>query len=212
MKIILNNRDLSKTIRPFKDIGFVPTMGGIHKGHISLIRRSIQTNKKTIVSIFINPKQFNNIKDKYFLMLLTDDLIIKKNCSKSMIGSHKKYKASVMASMNVNKKNVERWGIYKLKKKLNKTDYLIDSVVEKPNIKDAPSNKAVIGRYILPKKIFSKLKNLKPSKGGEIHITDAIQLLINSNEKFIAHNFSGKYLDCGTMDGYINSSKEIAKL
>ena len=63
MKIILNNRDLSKTIRPFKDIGFVPTMGGIHKGHISLIRRSIQTNKKTIVSIFINPKQFNNIKD-----------------------------------------------------------------------------------------------------------------------------------------------------
>jgi len=63
MKIILNNRDLSKTIKPFKDIGFVPTMGGIHKGHISLIRRSIQTNKKTIVSIFINPKQFNNIKD-----------------------------------------------------------------------------------------------------------------------------------------------------
>ena len=63
MKIILNNRDLSKTIRPFKDIGFVPTMGGIHKGHISLIRRSIQTNKQTIVSIFINPKQFNNIKD-----------------------------------------------------------------------------------------------------------------------------------------------------
>tara|TARA_B100001057_G_scaffold414053_1_gene430931 strand:- start:609 stop:1424 length:816 start_codon:yes stop_codon:yes gene_type:complete len=63
MKIILNNLDLSKTIRPFKDIGFVPTMGGIHKGHISLIRRSIQTNKKTIVSIFINPKQFNNIKD-----------------------------------------------------------------------------------------------------------------------------------------------------
>ena len=152
------------------------------------------------------------IKDKYFLMLLPDDLIIKKNCSKSMISSHKKYKASVMASMSVNKKNIERWGIYKLNKKLNKTDYLIDSVVEKPNIKDAPSNKAVIGRYILPKKIFSKLKNLKPSKGGEMHITDAIQLLINDNEKFIAHNFSGKYLDCGSMEGYINSSKEIAKL
>ena len=152
------------------------------------------------------------IKDKYFLMLLPDDLIIKKNCSKSMIISHKKYKASVMASMSVNKKSVERWGIYKLNKKINKTDYLIDSVVEKPNTKDAPSNKAVIGRYILSNKIFSKLKNLKPSKGGEIHITDAIQLLINDNEKFIAHNFSGKYLDCGSMEGYINSSKEIAKL
>ena len=152
------------------------------------------------------------IKDEYFLMLLPDDLIIKKNCSKSMIASHKKNKASVMASMTVNKKNVSRWGIYKLDKKLNKTDYLINSVVEKPNIKDAPSNKAVIGRYILPKNIFSKLKNLKPSKSGEIHITDAIQLLINDNKKFIAHNFTGKYLDCGSMDGYINSSKEIAKL
>ena len=63
-----------------------------------------------------------------------------------------------------------------------------------------------------PKIFFLKLKNLKPSKGGEIHITDAIQLLINDNEKFIAHNFSGKYLDCGSMKGYINSSKEIAKL
>ena len=145
-------------------------------------------------------------------MLLPDDLIIKKNCSKSMISTHKKYKASVMASMSVNKKTVSRWGIYKLSKKLNKNDYLINSVIEKPNIKDAPSNKAVIGRYILPNKIFSKLKDLKPIKGGEIHITDAIQSLIDSSEKFIAHNFSGKYLDCGSMDGYINSSKEIAKL
>ncbi|MDC0030383.1 pantoate--beta-alanine ligase [Candidatus Pelagibacter sp.] len=63
MKIILNNRDLSKTLGPFNDIGFVPTMGGIHEGHISLIKRSIKSNKKTIVSIFVNPKQFNNVKD-----------------------------------------------------------------------------------------------------------------------------------------------------
>jgi UTP--glucose-1-phosphate uridylyltransferase len=152
------------------------------------------------------------IKDNYFLMLLPDDLIIKKNCSISMINTHKKYKASVMASMTINKKTVSRWGIYEINKKLNKTDYSIRGVVEKPSLKEAPSNKAVIGRYILPKSIFSKLKNIKPSKGGEIHITDAIQSLINSNEKFIAHNFLGKYLDCGTMDGYINSSKEISKL
>ena len=152
------------------------------------------------------------IKDKYFLMLLPDDLIVKKNCSKSMINTHKKYKSSVMASMTVNNKTVSRWGIYKLNEKLNNTDYLIKGVIEKPSIKDAPSNKAVIGRYILPKSIFKKLENTKPSKGGEIHITDAIQSLINDNERFIAHNFLGKYLDCGTMSGYINSSKEIAKL
>ena len=62
-------------------------------------------------------KTKNIIKDDYFLMLLPDDLIIKENCSKSMIRIHKKYKSSVMASMIVNKKNVSRWGIFKLKKK-----------------------------------------------------------------------------------------------
>ena len=56
-----------------------------------------------------------------------------------------------------------------------------------------------------------KLSKQKPGKGGEIHITDAIQSLINENNKFIAHNFSGKYLDCGSMNGYIKSTLEIAK-
>ena len=152
------------------------------------------------------------IKDKYFLMLLPDDLIIKKNCSKSMISIHKKFKSSVMASMKVNKNEVSRWGIYNVKKKIDKINFFIKSVVEKPTIKQAPSNNAVIGRYILPKTIFAKLINLKPSKGGEIHITDAIQSLINDNNKFVGHNFSGKYLDCGTMKGYINSTLEIVKI
>ncbi len=157
-------------------------------------------------------KTKNIIKDKFFLMLLPDDLIVKKNCSKSMIQIHKKYKASVMASMNVNKKTVSRWGVYKLKKKIDKNNFLIEDVIEKPSIKEAPSNKAVIGRYILPRKIFTKLLLQKPGKGGEIHITDSIQTLIKENQKFIAHNFSGKYLDCGSMDGYIKSGIEISKL
>ena len=152
------------------------------------------------------------IKSKYFLMLLPDDLIIKKNCSKAMIKIHQKYNASVMASMQVKKNNVSRWGIYKINKKINTRNFIIDGVVEKPSMKKAPSNKAVIGRYILPRSIFSKIKSLKPGRGKEIHITDAIQLLINDKEKFIAHNFEGKYLDCGTMDGYIKSSEEIGKL
>ena len=80
MKIILNNRDLSKTLGPFNDIGFVPTMGGIHEGHISLIKRSIKSNKKTLVSIFVNPKQFNNLKDfnSYPANIKKDLTILKK--------------------------------------------------------------------------------------------------------------------------------------
>ena len=83
---------------------------------------------------------------------------------------------------------------------------------KKPSVKKAPSNNAVIGRYILPRTIFKKIKSLKPTKGKEVHITDAIQLLIDNKEKFVAHNFVGKYLDCGTMKGYVNSSKEIGKI
>ena len=151
------------------------------------------------------------IKDKYFLMLLPDDLIIKKNCSKSMITIHKKFNSSVMASMKVDRNKVSRWGIYDIKKKVDDKNFLIRSVVEKPSINKSPSNNAVIGRYILPKTIFNKLKKLKPGKGGEIHITDAIQSLINDKDQFIGHNFSGKYLDCGTMSGYVNSALEITK-
>jgi UTP--glucose-1-phosphate uridylyltransferase len=114
--------------------------------------------------------------------------------------------------MNVKKNSVTRWGIYKLNKRLDKNNSIIGDVIEKPSIKEAPSNKAVIGRYILPKKIFQILLKQKAGKGGEIHITDAIQSLIKENEKFIAHNFTGKYLDCGSMKGYIKSSLEVAKL
>ena len=112
----------------------------------------------------------------------------------------------------VKKNTVSRWGIYKFGKKIDTRSRIILDVVEKPSIKKAPSNSAVIGRYILPKKIFKIISKTKPGVGGEIHITDAIRQLIYRNEKFIAHKFLGKYLDCGSMDGYINSSKEISKL
>ena len=153
----------------------------------------------------------NYIKSKYFLMLLPDDLIIKKNCSQSMIKLYKKYKSSVIASKKVKKNDVSRWGIFDLKK-LNKSNFLIKDVIEKPSIKNAPSNYAIIGRYILPKEIFKILQNQKPGQNGEIHITDAIKTLIDKKEKFIGHIFSGKYLDCGTLKGYINSSIKISKL
>ena len=151
------------------------------------------------------------IKSKHFLMLLPDDLIIKNNCSQAMIKLHKKHNSSVIASRKVKRNDVSRWGIFKLKK-FNKNNFLINDVVEKPSIKSAPSNYAVIGRYILPVEIFKILRKQKPGKNGEIHITDAIRTLIHQDNKFIGHVFTGKYLDCGTMQGYVNSFTEIAKL
>ena len=83
MKILLNNSSLFESLRPFDDLGFVPTMGGIHEGHLSLINKSNKLCKKTLVSIFINPKQFNNKKDlKSYPRNLKKDLKILKKSKK----------------------------------------------------------------------------------------------------------------------------------
>ena len=80
MKILLNNSSLLESIRPFNDLGFVPTMGGIHKGHLSLISKSNKLCKKTIVSIFVNPTQFNDKTDyvKYPRNLNKDIKVLKR--------------------------------------------------------------------------------------------------------------------------------------
>jgi UTP--glucose-1-phosphate uridylyltransferase len=181
--------------------------------------RKIKKYKKMIRFVYQNkPKGTGDavlkceklIKNKFFLMLLPDDLIIKKNCSKEMMQLHKKTRASIIATKKVNKNTVSRWGILSIKNK-KKNYFQIKDVIEKPSIKNAPSNYAIIGRYILSSKIFSEIKKLKAGQGGEIHITDAIKNLIFKKNIFLGNIFKGKYLDCGTMNGYIQSSIQIFK-
>ena len=151
-----------------------------------------------------------HIRNNFFLMLLPDDLIMNKNCSIEMIKLHKRLKGSIIATKRVNKKNVSRWGILAIKNK-KQNHFQIDDVIEKPSIGKAPSNFAIIGRYILPTKIFKEIGKLKPGQGGEIHITDAIKNLIFKKNRFYGNIFKGKYLDCGTINGYIQSGLEIKK-
>ena len=181
--------------------------------------QKIKRYKKMIKFVFQNSprgtgdallKCKNLIKGKYFLMLLPDDLIINKNCSKEMIKLHNKTKSSIIATKVINKATASRWGILSIKNKL-KYSFQISNVIEKPSVKEAPSNYAIIGRYILPKTIMNEIKNLRPGKGGEIHITDAIRNLIHKKEKFYGNIFKGKYLDCGTLKGFINSGIEMSK-
>ena len=117
---------------------------------------------------------------------------------------------SVIATKKVNKKTLSRWGILGVKNK-KKNHFTISNVIEKPSLKKAPSDYAIIGRYILPTSIISELKKIKPGQGGEIHITDAIKKLLLNGEKFLGNIFKGQYLDCGTLEGYKNSCKIMAK-
>jgi len=183
------------------------------------VYKKLKTYQKMIKFVYQNkPKGTGDailkckklIKSSHFLMLFPDDLIIKKNCSKEMILLHKKTKASVIATKTVKKVDVSRYGVLSFTNK-KKNYFTIKDVIEKPSIKEAPSNHAIIGRYILPKKIMHKLKFLKPGKGGEVHVTDAIKQLIYDGEVFYGNIFKGKYLDCGTLSGYINSGIKISK-
>jgi len=206
-KYFFNDNFYKKIIKKKKDKRIIEEYKKIKK-YQKMIKFVHQNKPKGTGDAVLKCQKF--IKDKYFLMLLPDDLIIKKNCSKEMIRLHNKTRGSVIATKRVEKKTVSRWGILSIKDK-KKNHFEIKDVVEKPSIKKAPSNFAIIGRYILTSKVFNEIKKLKPGQGGEIHITDAIKNLINKNNKFYGNIFKGTYLDCGTLQGYINSGLRINK-
>ena len=206
-KYFFNDNFYKKIIKKKKDKGLIQEYKKIKK-YKKMIKFVYQNKPKGTGDAVLKCKKF--IKSKYFLMLLPDDLIIRKNCSKEMIRLHKKTNGSIIATKKVERKTVSRWGILSIRNK-KKRHFQIKDVVEKPSIKKAPSNYAIIGRYILPTKIFNEIKKLKPGQGGEIHITDAIKSLIKKEYQFYGNIFTGKYLDCGTLNGYINSGIQISK-
>ena len=87
--------------------------------------------------------------------------------------------------------------------------YQVTDMVEKPSEKNAPSNMAIIGRYILTPDIFNILKNIKPGKSGEIQITDALKIQAKQG-KVIAYKFKGKHFDCGSVKGYLEATNHFA--
>ena len=204
-KYFFNDSFYKKIIKKKKDKRLIEEFKKI-KRYQKMIKFVYQNKPNGTGDAVLRCKKY--IKGNFFLMLLPDDLIINKNCSREMIKLHKKLKSSIIATKRVNKKTLSRWGILSIKDK-KKQYFQIKDVIEKPSIKKAPSNFAIIGRYILPSKIFAEIKKLKPGQGGEIHITDAIKNLIRKQNKFYGNIFKGKYLDCGTLKGYIKSGTEI---
>ena len=149
MKILLNNTSLFESLRPFNDLGFVPTMGGIHKGHLSLINKSNKLCKKTIVSIFVNPKQFNNKKDlKSYPRDIKKDLKILKKSKKVDFVYLPKFK-----------------DIYKDKKKskiiLRKKDKILCAKFRKGHFEGVLDVMNKLTKIINPQKIFMGEKDFQ---------------------------------------------------
>jgi UTP--glucose-1-phosphate uridylyltransferase len=153
------------------------------------------------------------IGDEPFAVILADDLC---NSDESgvlsqLIEIYNQHKCSVVAIEEVPMDQTSKYGII-AGNLVDETEdtYRVTDMIEKPEPKDAPSNMAIIGRYILTPDIFNILKNTKPSNGGEIQITDAL-LTQAKQGKVIAYKFKGKRFDCGGIEGYIQATNYFAK-
>jgi len=153
------------------------------------------------------------IGNEPFAVILADDLCdcIEKSVLLQMMEVYKIHQCSVVAIQEVPANKTSMYGIIDGELVENSNDtYLVSSMVEKPEEKTAPSNLAIIGRYILTPDIFNSLKNIKPDKHGEIQITDALNIQAKLG-KVIAYKFKGKRFDCGNISGYLDANNYFAK-
>jgi len=140
-----------------------------------------------------------------FGVILADDLCVgDEGIMSQMIKVYEKYKCSVVAVEEVPREDVNKYGIVS-GQKLDERHTRVNTMVEKPDPDQAPSNLAIIGRYILTPDIFDILRNTPPGAGGEVQITDALQAQANQG-KVIAYRFKGKRFDCGSIDGFVEAT------
>ncbi|MFP4332649.1 MAG: UTP--glucose-1-phosphate uridylyltransferase GalU [Campylobacterales bacterium] len=147
-----------------------------------------------------------------FGVILADDLCIgeKNGVLAQMAELYEKYKCSIVAVEEVDKNEVDKYGVV-AGKEIEKGVMMISDMIEKPKPEDAPSNLAIIGRYILTPDIFDILKTTKPGAKGEIQITDA---LLEQSKKgmVLAYKFKGKRFDCGSVEGFVEATNYFYNL
>ena len=125
-----------------------------------------------------------------------------------MIDAYDEYKTSILGVQEVARENVDKYGILDVKY-IEDRVYKVKDMVEKPNVEDAPSNIAILGRYIITPAIFDILENQEPGKGGEIQLTDALKTLA-SHEAIYAYDFEGRRYDVGDKLGFLEATVDFA--
>lgn len=144
-----------------------------------------------------------------FAVFLSDDVIYAKTpVMKQMVAVFQKYPAAILAVQRVPKNQVQHYGIIEAEK-IGPRIYRVFDMVEKPHPQTAPSNLAIIGRYILPPEIFNILENTKPGKGGEIQLTDGLKLL-SQKQPIYAYEFEGDRYDAGDKLGFLKANVAFA--
>ena len=151
------------------------------------------------------------IGDEPFAVILADDLIHgDKGAVQQMVELYEFYKSSVIAVQKVPGPDISAYGVISGTPQAERV-YLMDKVVEKPALEDAPSDLGVTGRYIFTPQIFKHLAQLKPGAGGEYQLTDAIQTLL-TEEQVLAYEYTGTRYDCGSKMGLLKANIELGLL
>jgi UTP--glucose-1-phosphate uridylyltransferase len=190
--------DLLKIVRQISDmihVSYVRQKEALGLGHAVLMAREL-----------VGPEPF--------AVLLADDVIdAQKPCLKQMMEVFEETQASVIAAQEVNGPAISAYGVLdaeRIEGKFNGRLYGVKNLVEKPKPQDAPSNLAIIGRYILTPKIFETLEHTPHGAGGELQLTDGLRGLLSAGEKVYGYTFEGKRHDAGDKLGFLKATVEFA--
>lgn len=146
------------------------------------------------------------IGKEYFGIFLPDDIIVSKQPALAqLIRIARQEKASVIAVQEVPTEAVSSYGIIAIKKQITPNLFQVSQLLEKPQPKDAPSNLAIIGRYVLSHKIFNSLETISNYTTDEIQLTDAIGDMLHNNERVFAYKISGTRYDIGSPVGWVKA-------
>lgn len=188
------------------------------KNKVELLHIAQSTNNLIKVTIVIQDEQLGlgnaiyvahkETGDEPFAVILGDDLIKSKvPAIKQLIDLYNKTGSSVLGVQSIDEENIHKYGVMSPLNpdEKNNKSFKINGAVEKPAAKDAPSNKAALGRYIFTPEIMPLLKNLKPRVGGEINVVDAFDELLKTQDIY-ALEFEGTRYDLGSTEGFVKAN------
>jgi UTP--glucose-1-phosphate uridylyltransferase len=175
------------------------------KGKFSFTR---QTEMRGLGDAILNGRRL--IGDNPFGVVLSDDLCLTgsdEGVLAQMVRLYNQFRCSIVAIQEVPDDQISKFGVI-AGEKMKEGLYQVSDMIEKPSIEDAPSNLAIIGRYILTPDIFDVLENTPPGKNGEVQLTDALLTQAKSG-CVMAYKFKGKRFDCGSVEGFVDATNYV---
>lgn len=201
LKEILKERKKHKILKELKEFEKIPK--NISFSHYIAFSEVFQEEPLGDGHAILQAKE--EIMEEPVAVLFGDDVVVSKvPCLKQLMKVFEKFQKPVLALCRVPKKKISSYGVVKVKK-LEDRVYKVKEIIEKPPVEKAPSNLAIVGKYILTPEIFNYLQKAKPSKKGEIILAECLEKMIEDGKEVLGYEFEGKWLECGDKEKWLKS-------